>query len=199
MTGGVRRGARGRAAARAWTARRLESLQLERLRASIQHAYEHNACYRRSSTRAACVPRICAPLRISARFPFTTKEDLRAAYPFGFFAVPHAIRWRACTPPRAPPASRRWSATRRKDIATWSELVARSIRAAGGRRGMKVHVAYGYGLFTGGLGRALRRGGGRLHGDSDVGRTDRAAGASSSWISARHHHDHAELHARSAG
>jgi phenylacetate-CoA ligase len=86
-----------------------------------------------------------------ARFPLTTKDDLRAAYPFGFFAVPlHEIaRVHASSGTTGKPTVVGYTA---KDIATWSGLVARSIRAAGGRRGMKVHVAYGYGLFTGGLG-----------------------------------------------
>ena len=111
-----------------------------------------------------------------ARFPFTTKADLRAAYPFDFFAVPldQIARVHASSGTTGKPTVVGYTA---RDITTWSQLVARSIRAAGGRRGMRVHVAYGYGLFTGGLGRTLRRGGGRLHGDSDVGWPDRAASA----------------------
>ena len=85
------------------------------------------------------------------RFPFTTKADLRAAYPFGFFAVPmdRVARVHASSGTTGKPTVVGYT---RKDIDTWSQLVARSIRAAGGRRGMRVHVAYGYGLFTGGLG-----------------------------------------------
>jgi phenylacetate-CoA ligase len=86
-----------------------------------------------------------------ARFPFTTKADLRAAYPFGFFAVPmeQIVRVHASSGTTGKPTVVGYT---RNDITNWSHLVARSIRAAGGRRGMKVHVAYGYGLFTGGLG-----------------------------------------------
>ena len=87
----------------------------------------------------------------SAKFPFMTKTDLRDNYPFGLFAVPRD-KVRACTPRPARPASRSSSATRRKDIDNWADLMARSIRAAGGRAGDMVHVAYGYGMFTGGLG-----------------------------------------------
>jgi phenylacetate-CoA ligase len=86
-----------------------------------------------------------------ARFPFTTKAELRSAYPFGFFAVPmeRVARVHASSGTTGKPTVVGYT---QKDIETWSNLVARSIRAAGGRRGMRVHVAYGYGLFTGGLG-----------------------------------------------
>ena len=102
----------------------------------------------RAGVRSAA---ICDSLEDLARFPFTTKADLRAAYPFGFFAVPmeRIARIHASSGTTGKPTVVGYT---RKDIATWSSLVARSIRAAGGRRGMKVHVAYGYGLFTGGLG-----------------------------------------------
>ena len=85
------------------------------------------------------------------RFPFTTKDDLRKAYPFGFFAVPQerVARIHASSGTTGRPTVVGYT---RGDLATWGNLVARSIRAAGGRAGMKVHVAYGYGLFTGGLG-----------------------------------------------
>jgi phenylacetate-CoA ligase len=129
----------------------LEALQLGRLRSSIRHAYEHNPCYRRTFDAAGLVPEDLRGLADLARFPFTTKEDLRAAYPFGFFAVPlpEIVRVHASSGTTGKPTVVGYTA---QDIATWSQLVARSIRAAGGRRGMKVHVAYGYGLFTGGLG-----------------------------------------------
>src|SRR5271170_1458376 len=129
----------------------LESLQLERLRWSIHHAYEHNACYRRKFDAHGVSPRDLRSLADLARFPFTTKRDLRDAYPFGFFAVPmrEVVRVHASSGTTGKPTVVGYTA---KDIATWSGLVARSIRAAGGRRGMKVHIAYGYGLFTGGLG-----------------------------------------------
>jgi phenylacetate-CoA ligase len=131
--------------------RELETLQLERLRWSVTHAYEDNPCYRSKLEAAGIHPRDLHTLADLARFPFTTKADLRAAYPFGFFAVPmHEVaRVHASSGTTGKPTVVGYT---RNDIATWSELVARSIRAAGGRPGMKVHVAYGYGLFTGGLG-----------------------------------------------
>ena len=88
-----------------------------------------------------------------------------------------ASRWRASMRRRAPPASRPWSATRRTTSTHWADLVARSIRAAGGRPGDMVHVAYGYGLFTGGLGAHYGAERAGLHRDPDVGRPDREAGA----------------------
>ncbi len=131
--------------------RDIEALQLERLRATLNHAYADNACYRRSFDAAGVAPQDLRSLQDLARFPFTTKADLRAAYPYGFFAVPleRIVRVHASSGTTGKPTVVGYT---RDDIATWSSLVARSIRAAGGRRGMKVHVAYGYGLFTGGLG-----------------------------------------------
>jgi phenylacetate-CoA ligase len=129
----------------------LEALQLERLRSTLQHAYEGNSCYRRSFDAHGVRPEDLRSLADLARFPFTTKEDLRAAYPFGFFAVPmdRIARVHASSGTTGKPTVVGYT---RKDLDTWSGLVARSIRAAGGRRGMRVHIAYGYGLFTGGLG-----------------------------------------------
>ena len=129
----------------------LEALQLERLRWTLHHAYANNTCYRRSFDAAGVHPTDLRTLSDLARFPFTTKADLREAYPFGFFAVPmeRIARVHASSGTTGKPTVVGYTA---KDIATWSNLVARSIRAAGGRRGMKVHVGYGYGLFTGGLG-----------------------------------------------
>src|SRR5450631_899784 len=131
--------------------RELEALQLERLRWTLNHAYANNPCYRRSFDAAGVGPQDLHSLKDLARFPFTTKADLRAAYPYGFFAVPmeRIARVHASSGTTGKPTVVGYT---RDDIATWSNLVARSIRAAGGRRGMKVHVAYGYGLFTGGLG-----------------------------------------------
>ncbi len=131
--------------------RELEALQLERLRFTLNHAYANNPCYRRSFDAAGVGPQDLRSLKDLARFPFTTKADLRAAYPYGFFAVPmnRIARVHASSGTTGKPTVVGYT---REDIATWSNLVARSIRAAGGRRGMKVHVAYGYGLFTGGLG-----------------------------------------------
>jgi phenylacetate-CoA ligase len=129
----------------------LEALQLERLRWSLRHAYRNNPCYRRKFEASGVHPDDLRSLADLARFPFTTKADLRAAYPFGFFAVPmqEITRLHASSGTTGKPTVVGYT---RNDISTWSGLVARSIRAAGGERGMKVHVGYGYGLFTGGLG-----------------------------------------------
>jgi phenylacetate-CoA ligase len=129
----------------------LESLQLERLQSTLRHAYANNAAYRRKFDAAGVAPGDLRTLADLARFPFTTKDDLREAYPFGFFSVPRGqvARIHASSGTTGKPTVVGYT---RNDIATWGNLVARSIRAAGGRAGMTVHVAYGYGLFTGGLG-----------------------------------------------
>jgi len=131
--------------------RELEALQLERLRETLHHAYANNPSYRKSFDARGVHPDDLRALGDLARFPFTTKADLRAAYPFDFFAVPmqRVARVHASSGTTGKPTVVGYT---QKDIATWSNLVARSIRAAGGRRGMRVHVGYGYGLFTGGLG-----------------------------------------------
>jgi phenylacetate-CoA ligase len=133
------------------TREELESLQLERLQWTLRHAYANNPSYKRSFDAAGVRPEDLVSLADLCRFPFTTKEDLREAYPFGFFAVPReqVARIHASSGTTGKPTVVGYT---RKDLATWGNLVARSIRAAGGRAGMKVHVAYGYGLFTGGLG-----------------------------------------------
>jgi phenylacetate-CoA ligase len=129
----------------------LRALQLGRLKASLAHAYAHNPNYRRKFDDAGVRPEDLSTLEDLARFPFTTKQDLREAYPFGFFAVPmdRVARIHASSGTTGKPTVVGYT---REDIATWAGLVARSIQAAGGAPGMKVHVAYGYGLFTGGLG-----------------------------------------------
>jgi len=129
----------------------LRALQLERLRATLAHAYANNPAYARKFDEAAVTPADLKSLADLARFPFTTKADLRANYPFGFFAVPmdRIARIHASSGTTGKPTVVAYT---KGDIARWSGLVARSIKAAGGRPGMKVHVAYGYGLFTGGLG-----------------------------------------------
>ena len=129
----------------------IEALQLERLRSTLRHAYANNAGYTRKFDAAGVHPDQLCSLADLARFPFTTKADLREAYPFGFFSVPkeQLARIHASSGTTGKPTVVGYT---RNDIATWGNLVARSIRAAGGRRGMMVHVAYGYGLFTGGLG-----------------------------------------------
>jgi phenylacetate-CoA ligase len=129
----------------------LEALQLGRLKASLAAAYAGNTAYSRAFDKARISPDDLRSLADLARFPFTTKADLRAAYPFGFFAVPmdRVARVHASSGTTGQPTVVGYT---KDDIATWAGLVARSIKAAGGEPGMKVHVAYGYGLFTGGLG-----------------------------------------------
>jgi phenylacetate-CoA ligase len=129
----------------------LESLQLERLQSTLHHAYANNASYRRKFDDAGVRPDDLRSLADLARFPFTTKADLRDAYPFGFFcvAMERVARVHASSGTTGKPTVVGYT---QKDLADWGNLVARSIRAAGGRAGMKVHIAYGYGLFTGGLG-----------------------------------------------
>jgi phenylacetate-CoA ligase len=129
----------------------LTALQLERLKWSIAHAYENSPVYRRKFDEAGVHPDDIKSLADIARFPFTTKKDLRDNYPYGMFAVPHdqISRIHASSGTTGKPTVVGYTA---KDIDTWANLVARSIRAAGARRGDKVHVSYGYGLFTGGLG-----------------------------------------------
>lgn len=129
----------------------LEALQLERLRATLHHAYDHVGFYRAAFDAAGLHPDDCRTLADLARFPFTTKADLRDNYPFGMFAVPEdqVRRIHASSGTTGRPTVVGYT---QADLDTWADVVARSIRAAGGRPGQKVHVAYGYGLFTGGLG-----------------------------------------------
>jgi phenylacetate-CoA ligase len=129
----------------------LAALQLERLRRSLRHAYESVPFYRTRFDQAGIRPEDCRSLDDLASFPFTTKEDLRDSYPFGLFAVPREriarIHASSGTTGRATVIG-----YTRGDLELWADVVARSIRAAGGRQGDRIHVAYGYGLFTGGLG-----------------------------------------------
>ena len=129
----------------------LRALQLDRLRWSLAHAFTNNPRYRAKFDAAGVHPRDLASLADLARFPFTTKADLRDAYPLGFLAVPEErlARIHASSGTTGRPTVVGYT---KGDIDTWAHVVARSIHAAGGRPGMKVHVAYGYGLFTGGLG-----------------------------------------------
>ncbi|MFD7016207.1 phenylacetate--CoA ligase PaaK [Streptomyces sp. NPDC059928] len=129
----------------------LEALQLDRLRATLRHAYDHVGFYREAFDKAGVRPEDCASLADLARFPFTAKSDLRDHYPFGMFAVPETDirRIHASSGTTGRPTVVGYT---QRDLDTWADVVARSIRAAGGRPGHKVHVAYGYGLFTGGLG-----------------------------------------------
>lgn len=129
----------------------IRKLQLERLSWSLKHAYDNVPHYRTKFDSARVKPSDLKTLEDLAKFPFTTKADLRENYPFGMFAVPQSqvARVHASSGTTGKPTVVGYT---KRDIETWSDVVARSIRAAGGRPGMKVHVAYGYGLFTGGLG-----------------------------------------------
>jgi phenylacetate-CoA ligase len=129
----------------------LASLQLERLRWSLTHAYENVAHYREAFHANGVHPRDLQRLEDLARFPFTVKTDLRDNYPFGMFAVPREqiVRIHASSGTTGKPTVVGYT---RNDIDVWATVMARSIRAAGGRAGDIVHIAYGYGLFTGGLG-----------------------------------------------
>ncbi|MER5767831.1 phenylacetate--CoA ligase PaaK [Streptomyces sp. NPDC001985] len=129
----------------------LRELQRERLRASLRHAYENVDFYRASFDRAGVRPEDCRSLADLARFPFTVKSDLRDTYPFGMFAVERSEvrRIHASSGTTGRPTVVGYT---RRDLDVWADVVARSIRAAGGRPGDTVHIAYGYGLFTGGLG-----------------------------------------------
>ncbi|MCS0603792.1 phenylacetate--CoA ligase [Streptomyces sp. LP11] len=129
----------------------LRALQLERLRASLRHAYENVPFYRESFDKAGVRPEDCRSLADLARFPFTAKADLRDNYPYGMFAVPRE-RIRRLHASSGTTGSPTVVGYTDHDLSLWSDMVARSIRAAGGRPGDVVHVAYGYGLFTGGLG-----------------------------------------------
>ncbi|MFF7264498.1 phenylacetate--CoA ligase PaaK [Streptomyces sp. NPDC008159] len=133
------------------TGEELAALQLDRLRATLRHAYDHVELYREKFDAAGVGPDDCRSLADLARFPFTTKADLRDTYPFGMFAVPmsEVRRVHASSGTTGRPTVVGYT---ERDLSTWADVVARSIRAAGGRPGHKVHISYGYGLFTGGLG-----------------------------------------------
>ena len=129
----------------------IAALQLERLRWSLDHAYANVSHYRAAFDRAHAHPRDLNSLADLAAYPFLVKDDLREHYPFGLFAVPREsiVRIHASSGTTGKPTVVGYT---RNDIDTWAGLVARSIHAAGGRPGQIAHIAYGYGLFTGGLG-----------------------------------------------
>ena len=129
----------------------VSALQLQRLKWSLQHAYDNVPHYRKKFDDKGVHPSDLKTLADIAKFPFTTKADLRDNYPFGMFAVPRTqvARVHASSGTTGKPTVVGYT---QGDIDRWANLVARSIRAAGGRAGDIVHVAYGYGLFTGGLG-----------------------------------------------
>jgi phenylacetate-CoA ligase len=129
----------------------LVSLQLRRLTRSLHHTYNHVSSFRAKCDAAGVHPQDLRALSDLARFPFMTKEDFRNGYPFGLLAVPRnrVMRIHASSGTTGKPTLVAYTA---RDIDTWASLMARSLRAAGARKGDIVHVAYGYGLFTGGLG-----------------------------------------------
>lgn len=129
----------------------LEALQLERLQWTLNHAYSNVPMYKRKFDDAGVHPDDLNHLSDIQKFPYTTKQDLRDNYPFGLFAVPRSqvSRIHASSGTTGKPTVVGYTS---KDIKDWASLVARSIRAAGGNQGDMVHVSYGYGLFTGGLG-----------------------------------------------
>ncbi|MFI8420087.1 phenylacetate--CoA ligase PaaK [Streptomyces sp. NPDC085479] len=129
----------------------LAALQLERLRSTLRHAYANVEFHRRTFDAAGVHPDDCRSLADLARFPFTTKADLRDHYPFGMFAVDRSRirRVHASSGTTGLPTVVGYT---EGDLEVWADVVARSLRAAGARPGDRVHVAYGYGLFTGGLG-----------------------------------------------
>ena len=129
----------------------LRSLQLKRLKATLHHAYAYSPVYRAKFDAVGIHPDDCKSLADLSKFPFTAKSDLRDSYPFGMFAVPQSqvVRIHASSGTTGKPTVVGYTAN---DVAMWAECVARSIRAAGARPADKVHISYGYGLFTGGLG-----------------------------------------------
>ena len=129
----------------------LRALQLKRLQATLQHAYANSPAYRAKFDAAGVHPDDCKSLQDLTKFPFTTKADLRDNYPFGMLAVPRAqcVRIHASSGTTGKPTVVAYT---QNDVDMWADMVARSIRAAGAKPGDMVHVSYGYGLFTGGLG-----------------------------------------------
>ena len=129
----------------------ITALQTQRLKATLDNVYQNVPHYRQAFDAAGVHPTDFKVLADLAKFPFTTKKDLRANYPFGMFAVPRSqvMRIHASSGTTGKPTVVGYTAN---DISNWADLVARSIRAAGGRAGDMVHISYGYGLFTGGLG-----------------------------------------------
>ena len=129
----------------------LRALQLKRLQSTLQHAYANSPVYRAKFDAAGMRPDDCKSLADLAKFPFTTKKDLRDSYPYGMFAVPReqCARIHASSGTTGKPTVVGYT---KNDVDMWANVVARSIRAGGARPGDMVHVSYGYGLFTGGLG-----------------------------------------------
>lgn len=129
----------------------LQALQLHRLQKTLYHAYENVPMYKRKFDEVGVHPSDCKTLEDINKFPFTTKQDLRDNYPFNMFAVPmdEIVRLHASSGTTGTPTVVGYT---QKDIDTWADIVARSLRAAGGTSKDKIHISYGYGLFTGGMG-----------------------------------------------
>ena len=129
----------------------IAAVQTKRLKRTLENVYENVPLYRKKFDTAGVTPSDFKQLDDLKKFPFTTKEDLRENYPFGMFAVPRerVLRVHASSGTTGKPTVVGYT---RRDIDTWADLVARSLRACGARPGMLVHIAVGYGLFTGGLG-----------------------------------------------
>ncbi|GGF77900.1 phenylacetate-coenzyme A ligase [Paracoccus acridae] len=129
----------------------IEALQFHRMKRSLKHAFENSPFYRKKFIEADVHPEDLKTLKDIAKFPFTVKQDLRDCYPFGMFAVPQSklVRIHGSSGTTGKPTVVGYT---QADIDHWANLIARSIRAAGGRPGDMLHNAYGYGLFTGGLG-----------------------------------------------
>jgi phenylacetate-CoA ligase len=172
----------------------LEALQLERLQWSLQHAYANVEHYRKAFDAKGIHPSDLKSLADLAKYPFTVKSDLRDNYPFGLFAVPHerVARIHASSGTTGKPTVVGYTL---KDIDNWADLVARSIRAAGGRPGRHGPRRVRLRPLHRRPRRALRRRARRLHRDPDVGRADREAGPAHHRPEAEHHHGHALVHA----
>lgn len=129
----------------------IEALQFSRMKWTLTHAYENVPMYRKKFDAAGVHPDDFKQLSDIEKFPYTTKQDLRENYPFDTFAVPmdQITRIHASSGTTGRPTVVGYT---QQDIDNWADLIARSLRSAGATRGDKVHVAYGYGLFTGGLG-----------------------------------------------
>src|SRR5690242_6944414 len=129
----------------------IAALQIERLKWTLNHAYENVVHYKKVFDKAGVHPRDLRTLDDLPKFPFTAKDDLRAHYPFGMFAIPRdqILRLHASSGTTGKPTVVGYS---RRDLDIWAGLMARSMRAAGSKPGMLVQNSYGYGLFTGGIG-----------------------------------------------
>jgi len=129
----------------------LQSLQLQRLQKTLRHTYDNVAPFKAKCDDKGVAPQDLKTLEDLTLFPFTVKDELRQSYPFGLFAVPQkdVVRIHASSGTTGKPTVVGYT---QNDIDMWADVVARSIRASGGERGDKIHIAYGYGLFTGGLG-----------------------------------------------